>query len=233
MRSVVKHRLAVTFALVIVAFGLLSIGSMLLDQSAKWTVEYNYEVSIIAPDDVNWTLYLPRPEKAMSISTNGSQISVSDVQTAHGLMYNVTGRGNAGIDQSLIEIVYDPGNGQQFIPEDINLSGFNVTGFWVWRGSDHASSTIHVDGKAPYSATQMGGWTHCGGLGYDDVVPEGWSVAGLQAGDCDSGFDSLNAKAYALMAFAATGIAAAGAVVAFIWARGEKRNRANGDSQGP
>ncbi len=185
-RPIVKLHLAVSFVLVIIAVGSLSLGCMLISQSSYRSVDHNYHVSISAPDDVTWTLYLPKPLKEMSVLTTGSKISVSDIQTPYGLMHNVTGRGKAGIDQADHESVYAPESEGTFFAENLDLSGWDASGLWIWRQSSSAGAVVHVNGGAWWVATSLGEKTSCGGPGYSDDVLEGWNVATLIAGDCTS-----------------------------------------------
>ena len=205
-RLILQYLMAVSaMALVVPAF-------IIIQQSSYRSVDYSYSISVRAPDDLNWTLWLPSPEAAMSLEATGTVLSISSVQTAYGFMDNVTGRGNVSILWTMHRSVYAP-EGNSFHTESSPLSGWNASGYWIWRESVNTTAVIQVTGGQWWVANSRNEKDSCGGPNYVGAVSERWSIAATSSGECFTLISSGKGLPTAAGLLAASLIIAVGAVL--------------------
>ncbi len=194
-----KRRRLLGVVLIVVALVTAIVGGIIFYGSLYRSVDYAYWVDITAPDDLDWSLWIPHPKASMNPETHGNVFSVASVETAHGIMGNVTGRGPASIAWSLHREVYAPESGGNYVAEPLEMSGINDSLSWVWRSSADPVASLRVYGVTWWKATSYSEKIECGSSHYGGLTQEGWSSLSVTPGDCVVGVGSPGG-------FATTGI---------------------------
>lgn len=213
---------------VFIGFGLALVvaGGVVLNGTMTWTIEARYGVGLgDAPDDLNWTLWVPRPVDPLPVDkTRGAVQSTGAVETEHGTMENLTGHGSGGISFVLRQTVVAVGS----VWGHIDLSGSEGRGYWVWRGSDNASKRLFVQGLASWHGEHHEENETTCDANFGGGSTEGWSL--IPGMFCEGGYRGgiIPWEALGLLsAFVGALLLVGGAVV---WELARSRRRAPGPS---
>lgn len=167
---------------------MLAAGGIVLSATTTWTVEAGYDFGVVAPGNLNWTLWVPRPDAPLPLYAITSTVeSRGPVETEHGVMENLTGHGEASLSFRFRGTVRALGE----VWGNVHLSGEEPfgrpqPGYWVWRTSTNASAVIRVTGHAAWSGEHLEetGET-CDALFYGEST-EGWSL--VPRAFCEGGY---------------------------------------------
>jgi hypothetical protein len=92
--------------LAFVSIVLLGLGAVATFWTFAWWTESSYTVNVSAPGSLKWTMWIPKPERSMSITTTGSLAVIGSIETMHGLLFNLTGTGSGQVQFSASGIAF-------------------------------------------------------------------------------------------------------------------------------
>ena len=162
---------------------LLVAGVVLVNATITWTVEARYVVGTgPLPDDLDWTLWVPRPVDPLPVDWFGGGVrSMGAVETEHGTMENLTGRGSGGISFVLRQTIVAIGSISGHVDLSargvrLGLGGSESRSYWVWRASGDANQTLFVHAYASWHGERLDQEESGCGPYFEGETTEGWSL---------------------------------------------------------
>lgn len=147
----------------------------------EWTDE-SYDVSIAAPHTLEWTLWIPQPDRSTPFTTQGSIVVIGTVETAYGPLLNITGMGGAHIRYSTGGFAMAADSP----PSSLNLTGREMPNrtYHMWRQSSDPAANLSLTSHHPSRAASLDRSWQCGGGGFFGYAMEGWNAMPVAFGDC-------------------------------------------------